>query len=411
MYGDPPIHPAPLRGRSLVINSSIALVNAFMFFHYRKPEVLICWTMGQQCFNACMILILDAWEEENEQNLWLVNQAFAVFDELHKNGVHKLAELAVQKISNGLALLGQRREQQKRQAQASRGAAATYHPQLQIDTASLTDFQHDTVMGNTGMFLLEDTGLQSYVPAAFAPLGWNMAGSSAHPSARSDPISPNIPSPIIPVSQVTAAPFPVVMSPLPPSSGSYDMPAYYQYQQQPQQRRHRPSISPSSRQSLSPTAFTAINPNAPYQYQQQYQQHQQHQQHQHPQQQQQHFAPQQPVPYPGPPHQQQQHHYHHQQQQQPLPSLDPQHPQPQSFSHLRGPRPPSRNPSFHHHHHLHHHHPPLREGATAATAAPTTTSSSAASAGPRGIHRPAAATTTTSKARSTPKSSQRRRKG
>jgi hypothetical protein len=408
MYGDPPIHPAPLRGRSLVINSSIALVNAFMFFHYRKPEVLICWTMGQQCFNACMILILDAWEEENEQNLWLVNQAFAVFDELHKNGVHKLAELAVQKISNGLALLGQRREQQKRQAQASRGAAATYHPQLQIDTASLTDFQHDTVMGNTGMFLLEDTGLQSYVPAAFAPLGWNMAGSSAHPSARSDPISPNIPSPIIPVSQVTAAPFPVVMSPLPPSSGSYDMPAYYQYQQQPQQRRHRPSISPSSRQSLSPTAFTPINPNAPYQYQQQYQQHQQHQ---HPQQQQQHFAPQQPVPYPGPPHQQQQHHYHHQQQQQPLPSLDPQHPQPQSFSHLRGPRPPSRNPSFHHHHHLHHHHPPLREGATAATAAPTTTSSSAASAGPRGIHRPAAATTTTSKARSTPKSSQRRRKG
>lgn len=256
-YGDQPLHPAPLRGRSLVVNSSIALVNAFMFFHYRRPEVLICWTMGQQCFNACMILILDAWETEHEQNLWLVNQAFAVFTDLHNNGVHKLAELAVQRISRGLVMLGQRKEQKKRQAAASRGAAG-YHPQLQIDTTSMADFHNDTVMGNTGMFLLEDPGLQSYIPPAFAPLGWHMAGSM-HPSNPSNSTTPSIPSPIVPVSQITAAPFPAVMSPTYMSAvastvtqNSYiaSMPPHLQHQQS-----HR---SPGQQ-----ATFTPINTSVP----------------------------------------------------------------------------------------------------------------------------------------------------
>jgi hypothetical protein len=34
---------------------------------------------------------------------------------------------------------------------------------------------HDTVMGNTGMLLLEDPGLQAFVPQAFAPLTWALA--------------------------------------------------------------------------------------------------------------------------------------------------------------------------------------------------------------------------------------------
>ena len=33
---------------------------------------------------------------------------------------------------------------------------------------------YDTVMGNTGMLLLEDPGLQSFVPEAFAPFTWGM---------------------------------------------------------------------------------------------------------------------------------------------------------------------------------------------------------------------------------------------
>lgn len=260
MYGDQPLHPAPLRGRSLVVNSSIALVNAFMFFHYRRPQVLICWTMAQQCFNACMILILDAWETENENNLWLVNQAFAVFQQLDNNGVHKLAGLAVARISTGLAVLEQRRNERKQQAAASRGVSG-YHPQLQIDTASMSDFQNDTVMGNTGMFLLEDTGLQSFDPMAFAPLGWNMAGSAHASSHSSHPTTPNIPSPMIPISQVTAAPFPVVTAPPYRSDGmmSAHLPSSYMHHQQQYYRPHPPTTTSAPGGRSHQAAFTPIN--------------------------------------------------------------------------------------------------------------------------------------------------------
>lgn len=262
MYGDQPLHPAPLRGRSLVVNSSIALVNAFMFFHYRRPQVLICWTMAQQCFNACMILILDAWETENENNLWLVNQAFAVFQQLDNNGVHKLAGLAVARISTGLAVLEQRRNERKQQAAASRGVSG-YHPQLQIDTASMSDFQNDTVMGNTGMFLLEDTGLQSFDPMAFAPLGWNMAGSAHASSHSSHPTTPNIPSPMIPISQVTAAPFPVVTAPPYRSDGmmSAHLPSSYMHHQQQYYRPHLPTATSAPGGRSHQAAFTPINNN------------------------------------------------------------------------------------------------------------------------------------------------------
>ncbi|KAK4504246.1 hypothetical protein PRZ48_005162 [Zasmidium cellare] len=252
-YGEHPIHAAPVRGRSLVVESSIQLLKAFLFFRYRNPAVLICWTMGQQAFNASMILILDAWETENQQNEWLVNQAYAVFHELQNKGVHKLAELAVRRISSGLMMLEQRRHQREQQAAMSRRPSG-YQPTLQIDTASMSDFSGDAVMGNTGMFLLEDPGLQSYSAPSFQPLGWNMAGSSAHPSNSSHPTSPSIPSPVVPVSQVTAAPFPVMTAPFtggPMTTASYSLggglPARI------------PNLPPQAPPSSNASAFTPIN--------------------------------------------------------------------------------------------------------------------------------------------------------
>ncbi|PIA89218.1 hypothetical protein CB0940_07516 [Cercospora beticola] len=361
MYGDQPLHPAPLRGRSLVINSSIALINAFMFFHYRRPQVLICWTMGQQCFNACMILILDALETDNENNLWLVNQAFAVFHELDKKGVHKLADLAVARISLGLSVLHERQNQRKQQQAATRGASA-YHPQLEIDTASMTDFQNDSVMGNTGMFLLEDTGLQSFDPMAFAPLGWNMAGS-ANTSHTSNPTTPNIPSPMIPVSQVTAAPFPVVTAP-PYTTNGMMAGTYMTHvspQMHPQQsiQYHRPGSSSSV--GRGQVAFTPINTNFPLQ--------------------------QQPILQP---------HHPHRQQLSPVEQAVVQ----QSFSQIRGPR--------HSHHHSsaqssHHKSSSHKTGSGSNKHISSSGSSGhqhhGIGAGPRGIHR----------SERGPKSSQRRK--
>lgn len=123
-------------------------------------------------------------------------------------------------------------------------------------------------MGNTGMFLLEDPGLQSYVVPSFEPLGWNMAGTS-QPSTRSLPTTPNIPSPIIPVSQVTAAPYPVVSTPF--MSGGLHAPNYPTSSFSHASQQNIPQQHQQNQQRLSTPQqqFTAINSaNMPLQRQQ-----------------------------------------------------------------------------------------------------------------------------------------------
>ncbi|KAF2488279.1 hypothetical protein BU16DRAFT_419951, partial [Lophium mytilinum] len=95
---DPPKPKAGERGRSLVITSSRSLIDAFLFFYHRVPAALICWTMGQQAFNSCMILLTDALETGSLANVPQVERAYAVFVELEKLGIHKLAGLAVERV-------------------------------------------------------------------------------------------------------------------------------------------------------------------------------------------------------------------------------------------------------------------------------------------------------------------------
>lgn len=260
------VHAAPLRGRALVINSSIQILQAFMFFYHRNPGVLICWTMGQQAFNACMILMLDAWETDNDQNQWLVEEAFAVFRILEMHSVHTLAEVAVQRISEGLMKLGQRSDEREQQISLSRGSSTQQQVRFSpvADSANISDWSGETVMGNTGMFLLEDGGLQSFVPQSFHPLAWNMVD---HQSSRSSTYPPSsVRSPTVPVSQVAAAPFPVVAS-APFMASPTTIPvtnSTYAIGLQPRMptslnssRRHY-----SARHGMSPqAAFTPINTN------------------------------------------------------------------------------------------------------------------------------------------------------
>lgn len=262
--GDSILHQAPIRGRPLVINSSIHLLQTFLFFYHRHPAVLICWTIGQQAFNAAMIIILDSWETGNIQNMWLVNEALAVFSELHNNGVHKIAALAVSRITEGIIRI-ETRQRERQDAAAAAAAVANaavmsrqssqqqhhaasqrqhslqasppmpayhlYQPNLALDTAStsLLDIAGDTVMGNTGMFLLEDPGLQSSNPATqlFAPWGLSLpasaAASSPYSSSATSPIATHIPGqyspPVphsVPVSNVPIAPFPAMSPPFQP---------------------------------------------------------------------------------------------------------------------------------------------------------------------------------------------------
>jgi hypothetical protein len=196
-------HPSPtssskadLRGRPLVLASSEDLLTAFLFFYARMPAALICWSMGQQAFNSCMILLLDAMETGDLGRIGKVEKAFAVFTELDKHGVHKLANLAVERVSWGLTeikrMIDQMQSNTNTNANANvsrRGStvlARVGEMQIQAVTEKIgseatqgSGSVHDTVMGNTGMLLLEDPGLQSFVPEAFEPFTWALGDTGS----------------------------------------------------------------------------------------------------------------------------------------------------------------------------------------------------------------------------------------
>jgi hypothetical protein len=115
-----------------------------------------------------------------------VERAYAVFTELDKNGVHKLANLAVERISWGLNELKRMQDNaqhgdRENPVAANRVVQQTVDSEMQGAAGSearpYATAMHDTVMGNTGMLLLEDPGLQSFVREAFSPFTWVMAGA------------------------------------------------------------------------------------------------------------------------------------------------------------------------------------------------------------------------------------------
>jgi hypothetical protein len=167
----------PLRGRNLVLASAEEVLDAFIFLFLRVPAALISWTMGQQAFNACMILILDAMElKKITSGVASVEKAFAVFRGLE--GAHKLAGQAVERISWGLKEL-------RDVTQAPTGAWRANTDNVMQGVWS--EAMHgalcgDTVMNATGMLLLEDAGWQGYVPEAFTPISWDLVDdeTSAH---------------------------------------------------------------------------------------------------------------------------------------------------------------------------------------------------------------------------------------
>lgn len=177
----PPSHPSPSsmvnpisRGRALVLSSSEEILDAFLFLHQKVPAALISWTMGQQAFNSCMILLLDAMElRKITLGVPKVEKAFAIFTALQN--VHQLAGLAVERISWGLKELrdvtqapaAPARPRRTYSGEAIQGAWSE-------TTRSLHAMCEDSVMNATGMLLLEDPGLHSFVPEAFSPISWNL---------------------------------------------------------------------------------------------------------------------------------------------------------------------------------------------------------------------------------------------
>ena len=135
------------RGRERVLQSCRALLEAFDFFGTRLRVAMICWTMGQQAFNAAMILTLAVIETGDTTDLPIIERAYAHFMEMNLLSIHKLAGVACEKLA---ALMKQVHD----------GTAAP----------------KEGVMGQQGMILLEDPGLQGFVPGGFSPLAFQMAG-------------------------------------------------------------------------------------------------------------------------------------------------------------------------------------------------------------------------------------------
>ena len=138
------LHP---RGRERVLQSCRTLLDAFEFVHNRVPAAMICWTMGQQAFNAAMILLISMIETGDTRDLHAIQQAYQTFLEMKRLGIHKIAGAAVEKLGELMK---------------------------EINSG---ETMREKVMGKQGMILLEDPGLQGFVPGGFSPLNFQVAGS------------------------------------------------------------------------------------------------------------------------------------------------------------------------------------------------------------------------------------------
>ncbi|KAH7092474.1 hypothetical protein FB567DRAFT_238482 [Paraphoma chrysanthemicola] len=167
------ITPTP-RGRALVLASSEEVLDAFLFLYLKVPAALISWTMGQQAFNSCMIILLDAMElKKITFAVQKVEKAYAIFSALQN--VHELANLAVERISWGLKELRNVSQTPAAPSRPSRTHSSdAMHGAWSETPSSLRAMYDDTVMNATGMLLLEDPGLQSFMPESFSPISWNL---------------------------------------------------------------------------------------------------------------------------------------------------------------------------------------------------------------------------------------------
>ncbi|KAL8750987.1 MAG: hypothetical protein Q9184_006221, partial [Pyrenodesmia sp. 2 TL-2023] len=139
------------RGRRRVLQSCRAVLQVFHFFQVREQAGLVCWTLGQQAFNAAMLLVLAMLETNEATDLDAVQQAYSTFLDMQRLGIHKLAEAAVDRLGSLM--------KEVPSGQASK----------------------ETVMGQSGMSLLEDPGLQGFVESGFSPLTFEMAGNTVLP--------------------------------------------------------------------------------------------------------------------------------------------------------------------------------------------------------------------------------------
>ncbi|KAI4279492.1 MAG: hypothetical protein LQ337_000193 [Flavoplaca oasis] len=136
------------RGRQRVLQSCRAVLHAFDFFHTRVPAGLVCWTTGQQAFNAAMLLVYAMLETNEATDLEAVQRAYTAFLDMQRLGIHKLAGAAVDRLGSLLK---------------------------EVPSG---ETPRESIMGQSGMLLLEDPGLQGFLDGGFSPLNFHLNDNS-----------------------------------------------------------------------------------------------------------------------------------------------------------------------------------------------------------------------------------------
>lgn len=151
-----------------VISSCHEVLSAFSFIHQRIPIGLAYWEVGQQAFNAAMILGLNIIETRDLTDFRTVVAARDIFGEMQVNFICQASKLAVSRINTVLEAINGSR------------------PNLD-----------EKVMSNCGMILAEDPEIRGAVGETYNPMTPRLSdggrlrpnmndsrGASASPSSR-----------------------------------------------------------------------------------------------------------------------------------------------------------------------------------------------------------------------------------
>ena len=177
----PPSTETCIRGRAIVISSSKHILSAFEFFHQRNPSILIDWSLSQQAFNSCMLLLFDAIEHQSITDGALkAERSLRIFRQLEANNAHRLARYAVEKITRALhtlhTIVAQSPHGTNKLHEQQRYPADLQGARQNGATQNLAGVEN--VMGHTGMQLLGDCDVQASFQEAFAPISWDTQGLS-----------------------------------------------------------------------------------------------------------------------------------------------------------------------------------------------------------------------------------------
>lgn len=183
----------PIRGYARVTNSSRCILEAFIFARRHIPMLLSAWTLCQKAFNAAMILALHMRDTFDTSDLDLVVGTQEIFVELKHDNAHQLAGLAADRLAmltnpswmqdrpqiqhrtSSADQYHHHQQQQQHQhqhqhhdgRQSKRMAMPTSRPTPQTHWSPPEWLEHESVMGGTGMMLLDDHGLRGPLVTRF----------------------------------------------------------------------------------------------------------------------------------------------------------------------------------------------------------------------------------------------------